>query len=217
VGLPIKKEGENMPTGYTAAIKNGITFEQFVWSCARAFGALVEMRDDPADAPIPDRLKPSDYHQKKLVEIEAKFIQIEAMSPEELTELANKEYANEVTRLRERISESLDLKEKYTAMLSQVKAWVPPSDDHREMKAFMVEQIESSIKFDCGVDYYEKELAELQRHTGAGWQSKTIVELVRSKAYHTKEHIEEVARVEERNTWLRQLRESVPMPVEASK
>jgi hypothetical protein len=36
-----------MPTGYTAAIKDGISFEKFVWDCARGMGALVMMRDEP--------------------------------------------------------------------------------------------------------------------------------------------------------------------------
>lgn len=55
-----------MPTGYTWDIKDEITFEQFIMNCARAFGALVEMRDEPRDKKIPDELKPSDYHNKEL-------------------------------------------------------------------------------------------------------------------------------------------------------
>jgi hypothetical protein len=47
-----------MPTGYTAPIADGMTFEQFALGCARAFGALVTMRDEPSDAPIPERLEP---------------------------------------------------------------------------------------------------------------------------------------------------------------
>ena len=38
-----------MPTGYTLDLYNGkdITFEEFVLKCARAFGALIDMRDEP--------------------------------------------------------------------------------------------------------------------------------------------------------------------------
>ena len=36
-------------------VENGQTFEEFILSCARAFGALVEMRDEPADAPPESR------------------------------------------------------------------------------------------------------------------------------------------------------------------
>ncbi len=62
-----------MPTGYTADIAKGITFQQYAWSCARAFGALVMMRDEPSDAPIPEAFTPSDYHVKALAEARAKL------------------------------------------------------------------------------------------------------------------------------------------------
>ena len=45
-----------MPTGYTADIQDGkiTTLREYALSCARAFGALIMMRDDPHDAPIAD-------------------------------------------------------------------------------------------------------------------------------------------------------------------
>lgn len=55
-----------MPTGYTAAIADGIDFKTYALSCARAFGALVEMRDEPANAPIPEEFKPSSYYVTSL-------------------------------------------------------------------------------------------------------------------------------------------------------
>jgi len=59
-----------MPTGYTYPVVEGkITeFSDFALSCARAFGALITMRDDPHDTPIPETFEPSDYNAKKLAE-----------------------------------------------------------------------------------------------------------------------------------------------------
>ncbi len=53
-----------MPTGYTQAIVDNpnLSFKSFVLQCSRAFGALVTMRDDDNNAPIPDEIKPDDYH-----------------------------------------------------------------------------------------------------------------------------------------------------------
>ena len=68
-----------MPTGYTAAVKDGITFEQFAWSCARAFGALIDMRDSPTGAPIPQRFEPSQYNA---VEAEKASAEIERLKRE---------------------------------------------------------------------------------------------------------------------------------------
>lgn len=54
-----------MPTAYTADIAKGITFKQYAMNCARAFGALIDLRDKPANCEIPDVVYPSDYHLKK--------------------------------------------------------------------------------------------------------------------------------------------------------
>ena len=54
-----------MPTGYTHDIPAGITFRQFALNCARAFGANIAMRDDPADKPI-EVYEPSDYSAKAI-------------------------------------------------------------------------------------------------------------------------------------------------------
>lgn len=56
-----------MPTGYTHKIKDGMTFKEYALRCARNFGALMDMRDDPMDAPIPI-FTPSGYHEEKLIE-----------------------------------------------------------------------------------------------------------------------------------------------------
>ncbi len=49
-----------MPTGYTHLIEEGCNLEEFVWACARAFGACVMMRDDSVDKPVPEKFEPSD-------------------------------------------------------------------------------------------------------------------------------------------------------------
>lgn len=62
-----------MPTGYTAAITDkDISFEQFVWDCARAFGALVLQRDDAIGSPI-KLPEPSPYNRDRLVEIKSEI------------------------------------------------------------------------------------------------------------------------------------------------
>ena len=57
-----------MPTGYTDLINNGCTFNEFVMGCARAFGATIDMRDEPLGAEIPEKFELSDYHSAKIDE-----------------------------------------------------------------------------------------------------------------------------------------------------
>jgi hypothetical protein len=56
-------------TGYVHhMVEKNQTFPQFAMSCARAFGALIEMRDEGMDAKIPDEIKPEPYHKKAAAE-----------------------------------------------------------------------------------------------------------------------------------------------------
>ena len=59
-----------MPSGYTENIYYGkeVTFKDFALGCARAFGACVMQRDDPAD--VKPKIMPEEsYHTEKLKEL----------------------------------------------------------------------------------------------------------------------------------------------------
>lgn len=73
-----------MPTGYTADLTLDTPFERFAMRCARAMGACVMMRDDPMDAPIPDKWEPDDYYRKRLEDAKAKLAAAEEMPKAEL-------------------------------------------------------------------------------------------------------------------------------------
>jgi len=197
-----------MPSGYTAPIAAGITFEQFVWGCARAFGALVTMRDDPSDAPIPDRLEPEPYYAEKIAKVEAELYDIERMDPARAVVLAREEYDRAMASDRKRATERAELERKYRDMLDRVEAWKPPSPDHVGMRDFMLDQLRESIRFDCSHDYQEPK-PPLE---GRAYIAARAEKLRSDLDYYRKQHAEEVERIEKRNEWLRLLRESVPMP-----
>jgi hypothetical protein len=77
-----------MPTGYTAKlVESGQTFEEFVLTCARAFGALIELRDEPLDAPIPETLEPHSYYAEAVVEAKKRLTNLLDMPEEEREKL----------------------------------------------------------------------------------------------------------------------------------
>jgi hypothetical protein len=199
-----------MPTGYTAPIKDGISFKEYAMGCARAFGALIMMRDEPSDAPIPEAFEPSDYNSKRIEEHESELAKVKAMDAEQCQAAAVKEHANDVARFSKYIEENRELEAKYKAMLEQVEAYEPPSPDHVKFKEFMRSQITESIQFDCGGDYHEQ-LAKINATTpnGEQWQATKIATLAKDIAYHAKQHAEELERTEGRNRWVRELRESL--------
>lgn len=194
-----------MPTGYTADIPKGISFEQYALNCARAFGALVVLRDEP-NAPIPDSFEPSSYHLKREADVQSELAVLQAMTPAEAQAAADEDYARREAQRLERIDNLNTKLEAYQRMLEKAKAYKAPSPDHENFARFMVDQIESSIKFDCDLNFLSQE-PDLM--TGEDWRSKQIYELTRQIKYHQREYAEEVARTASRNLWIKQLRESL--------
>jgi len=195
-----------MPTGYTAAIAEGISFEKFVWNCARAFGALVLMRDEPADAPIPDSFAPSTSYQKWADEARTRLTALEAMIPSEVEIAAAAAHEMAMASWRKQTAASTELRNKYNAMLSRVVQWTPPTPDHHGLRDFMAKQIRESIDFDC-----HKSAAPDQQEPSA-WHIAQMEHLRKLIARYEQSQAEEVERTEIRNQWLKALRESVPMP-----
>lgn len=194
-----------MPTGYTAAIADGITFKEYALTCARAFGALVSMRDEPHDAPIPKELKPSDYHKKEALKARNELEALKNMSLAECSRKAKAEYSQLLKAHKEYIANKESLKRKYLDMLGQVLRFEPPSDAHIEFCKFMIDQIKRSIDFDCDTSFSVKPTVR----TGKEWKSENIYRLEKNLAYHEKEYTEECARVAERNLWIKQLRDGL--------
>lgn len=186
-----------MPTGYTECIKDGVTFKQFTLRCARAMGALITMRDEPLDAPIPDKFEPSPYHVEQLALAQQRMAELNALTTKELAVAAEKAYVEDYAAWRKEEFANLKLKDQYVEMLNQVKAWTPPTPNHQGLKDFMQQQIEQSIQWDCDnnvpapvakspLDYYNA------KHSTIQW----------SIDYHTKQIKEERERVTARTAWV---------------
>lgn len=200
-----------MPTGYTNKVQDGSITElnNFVLTCARGFGALIMMRDTPSDAKIPEQFEPSDFDLKALKEHQARKAEIEAMSADAADDAAASEYKDRVFRNIERLAEIDAQKRRYEEMVDKVRGWEPPSEDHRELKTFMQQQLLSSIDFDCSGSLREIYTRPVERMTGAQWREKNLAELSKSIDRHAASHTEEIARTEGRNKWVRRLRESL--------
>lgn len=196
-----------MPTGYTADIKDGITFQTFAMNCARAFGACVTLRDERGGgAAIPDAFAPSDYHLKELGKARADFAALDEMTPAQCEREAAKTFDAAETRRIMGLKEMADQRAAYEAMLAKVNAWTPPTSDHAGLKRFMAEQITESIRFDCSGTYYDTPTV---RMTGEQWKANRAASLARDIAYHKREHAAEVKRVADRTEWVKALRSSL--------
>lgn len=196
-----------MPTGYTAAIKDGISFRKYAMYCARAFGACISLRDGGGGGEsIPESFKPSDYHAKAIERTRNEIADVEAMDANACTRAAAAEWDKHEALRAKSLRERHDLRQKYEAMLAQVNDWEPPTNEHIKFKKFMREQIEESIKFDCSSIGSDDPWPIL---TGDAWRARTLTELRRSLAYHERENAAEIERTNQRNAWISALRESL--------
>lgn len=196
-----------MPTGYTADIAKGITFPQFAMNCARAFGACLTLRDEAVDGEaIPEHFEPSDYHLTQLDIARTNLADLESMSDEEAETHCKETYQmREANRLK-CLQENNARIASYWAMLELVRGWTPPSDDHEELREFMQKQIEESIKFDDNRDYYQKPIAP---QSAEDWLEVQKSSALKSIEYHKSEYAKEVERTNQRNEWIRLLRDSL--------
>ena len=196
-------------TGYVHhMLDKGQTFAQFALTCSRAFGALILMRDESMDAPIPERFEPSDSHQKEAARAEGELEKFSAMSGGERREWAMRNIREQLEYWKECEKEAQDRAAKIRSMLADVRAWQSPSDNHDSLKRFMIEQLESSLPG----DFYAEEIKKWKNLDPSAHAEAHLTRLREKIAYHHQEYAEEIERTEQRNRWLAQLRRSLKGP-----
>ena len=192
-----------MATGYTHDLPP--TLKAFALRCARAFGALIEMRDEALDAKIPTTFKPDPYRRDRAAEILAEIKAVEAWDARAAEAAAQADAAQAIAAWDRAGTVRRDMAAKYDAMLAKVNAWSPPTKDHMELKRFMREQLVDSRKFDCGPSTWPRPVAK----SGAEFKVERLAKLRKDEAYHREEYARDVARAAERTAWVKALRESL--------
>lgn len=201
-----------MPTGYTAAIEKGISFENFVLSCARNFGACIALRDESSDVlPTTENVMfgRDEYSKKELEQEESNLIYYKNLSDEDWKNEQQKSIQNEENWINAEIKAKNELLEKYHLMRQKVCEWTPPTHKHYGLRDFMLSQIADSIKGDCDLSYYKIKLGILKTETVEEYKEKTIADCERSIEYLKKEIRENNKRNKNRVEWVQQLLDSL--------
>jgi len=195
-----------MPTGYTANVGNGTLteFRDFALQCARAFGALIDMRDEPLSAEIPEAIAPTSYYSDRLAESEALLAALDRMSDDEIRQAAQADNDACTEAYRKRCQDVQDTRDRYLAMLEKVQAWTPPTPDHEQMKSFMVRQLRDSIDCDCS---YTPTAPVLMSATD--WLNARREDLKQQIESYRKSDAEERKRAADRTAWVAALRASL--------
>lgn len=201
-----------MPTGFTAPIYDGedITFEQFANSCLRNFGIYLRFKGEYPNLSryeIPDKICPNDCYKKRYEEAKAEY-EKHLATPKTKEELEAEYiiYVNGVIKGNEdRVKENEALKNRYNAMLSKVRSWIPPSEDYKGIKDFMESQLTDSLDFDCSHVYVENIIPKDE------WIQKQSnrTDLIESMKYNLEQYNKSVVAAEKYTQWLKTFSESI--------
>lgn len=196
-----------MPNGYTATLHaQAQDFDEFVLGCARAFGALIEMRDLPSDAPIPDQLAISPHYEQRVETARARLAELGEMTALEIEVAAAAAHHRANTAWTDVQMSKVATEARYRDMYAQVAQWNPPSPDHVELKEFMLEQLARSIEWDCSLSQWKEPLPVPPTEWHRGETRRAGEELEQAVAGLKAEQ----ERVAGRNQWVKQLRQALP-------
>lgn len=200
-------------TGYTAQIENGniTTGKDFLKLCTRAFGIAMDMREKPLSVPTPTQFEPDPYYKQKYdkaVEVRNKWKQ---MTFDEAKQKIIEKYNTEITQAKKSLEKYKLEDEKYKKVRDEIKEWIPPTPQHKALKNFALDQIDLSMNTYL-YNSLEKELnKELDISDDAVW--KYINNMNASCEKNVGEAYEQwqkdLKRTAEKNTWMRQLLESL--------
>lgn len=195
-----------MPTGYTSEIYEGkeVSLKDYILRCARAFGATAVMRDEPLSKEIPV-FQPNDYHLKQKTFAQQELIKYQNMSLEDAQKLINQEYDEKVRATDESLNKNNKLKQRYERLLIKVKAWEPPTVEHKELKEFAIRQLKESIYYDCSTECLNYPTKQDPKE----WLNRKIETYQKDIEYHQKSWNREVERTNQRNEWIKKLKESI--------
>lgn len=201
-----------MPSGYTHDIYDGkeVTGVEFILKCSRAFGAAVMMREEPLSNPIRE-IEVSDYHIKSMERASRDLENILALSTDEIIATIEENYQQRLEDTQQALEAKNKLRAGYEKVLREVEAWVPPTDDHIRLKEYAIEQLESSINFDCDTSHLRPPTKELPDE----WFTECIKYYKHQISYHTEQYEEEVQRVAKQNKWVRDLYDSLRKDAES--
>lgn len=197
-----------MPTGYTAILldRDDVSLKEFTLRCARAFGALIEMRDDGLEVPIPEKFEPDPYHAKELVKAEKEFTRLCKLSNKEKIALGINKKTEAQKEARQSLARVEGDNKKFSDMIEKVESWKPPTKDHVELKNFMIEQLEMSLS---DTKYHKEGIAKCESKSPMDFYTEAVSSAQWSVEYHTRDLKESQKRLDGRNNWLLRLRASL--------
>lgn len=197
-----------MPTGYTAAVGDGTLtdFPAFAMQCAHAFGALITVRDDLLDAPVPEVFQPESWYAERVAEAKGRLARLCNLTVDQQDAECRAQHAAAVEARARRRRERAETRSRYEAMAQMVERWQPPTADHAGLKDFMRSQLLESIKFDCGGEHYDSDPDQPKR---SEWYENALSAARNEVERAERALADEIDRCAKRTQWVASLKASL--------
>jgi hypothetical protein len=203
-----------MPTGYTAYIENGdiTTGKDFLKLCTRAMGIAMDLRDENLSVPTPTHFEPDNYYKEQYEKALYEFIKNQNMTFEEAALQMKKSHIERVTDYRKLVDKMIERNKKYQKVRDEVENWIPPTDKHKGLKKFALEQIDMCMDKPKTIEGYieaSKQEFEISDETVHEYMKKQL-DLYKWNVDHAYERYQvELERTREKNKWMEQLIQSL--------
>lgn len=199
-----------MPTGYTYAVQNGEdkTLEDYILKCARNFGALMHMRDEPMSAEI-RYLEESDYHPNKVKYYYSQLAEYGAMNEEDWQISLDEEHQSQIDKREKRIDAFYEERQRVARMLSKVVKWQPPTEEHEGLKHFAISQLELILNGEYGVNNETFLYKEIKKPSLEEYKTEKITHAREMISYHNKRMEEDRKSNKKINKWISDLFDSL--------
>lgn len=195
-----------MPTGYSAPILDGITFEEYAMNCARAFGSYISLRDELDHVQMPKEFNEKDsYSVRRLKETEEEYKEFMQMSDKEIQKVIDENYKNTIEYNKKSLAEDKKNRETYISMKNKVEAWSPPTEEHLNLKGFMLQQIDISLPETDMSDYY----IDPVKLNIKDWKTQEKENYLKDMLHYTEKINEEKKKFESNIKWIKDLRDSL--------
>lgn len=196
-----------MPTGYTAGIEDGriTTGKDFLRLCTRAFGVAIDLKEEPLSAPTPRTIKPDTYFKDRLEKTRANLERYKTISFEDAKAEMIETHTDRVNMYKNLVEQSIKKNEQYAKIKAEVEAWFPPTDVHRNLKNFALEQIDMCIEKQEHIDEWLQQANEKLDDSDEaveGYIAEQIEYHCESVKRAEENWKEELERVADRNSWM---------------
>lgn len=179
-----------------------VTFRDFALRCAHAFGALSHLQEVVLD-PMPPEEDP--YFQQRLDRTKERLTRLEGLLAEDISREAEAYNERQQEQWKAEVGRSMRDKRQCRKMLAEVEAWVPPTEDHVQLKDLMRDQIKTILAM-------TRSSQPPSILSASQWYTQEISQAKNAVANATQGLQQEKDRVQKATEWILRLKESLSPP-----